>query len=322
MKKLVKSILALSLLVGLNSCTDEKDLKVVTPQNTTNFKIITPSTGDGIVLGVTTPTNPGINLTWTAADYSSPTAITYTPQIAPNGTAANSTSWTDLGSTTNKFIAIQSADLNLKSLLAGAVPFVNSAVEIRIKATVGTTGNQPSYTNKISYLVTPYGCLNQYAIGQGLTQADWTWNNPRTLSCNDGVLTMTSTFANGTADTFRFFTVNGDYGSGRNYPWYITNGYKIVSSLVNANDGDQNFRNTGTPGSYFVTIDSNNKTINTAKRTVTTGFEPNSQWLVGAATPGGWSWAGNNETELGVVNMGIYEVAIKLNSTEIGRAHV
>ena len=35
--------------------------------------------------------------------------------------------------------------------------------------------------------------------------------------------------------------------------------------------------------------------------------------MVGAATPGGWSWTGNNESELGLVAPGVYEAIIRFN---------
>ena len=120
-------------------------------------------------------------------------------------------------------------------------------------------------------------------------------------------------------DTFRFFTQNGNWGSGRNYPYYSGLGYKIVSVLENANDGDSNFRFTGTPGTYRVKIDENTKTIGVAKSTVTTGLEPTSFWLVGAATPGGWSWTGSNETELPVVSNNTYEVPVRLTNNDTFR---
>ena len=274
MKNTFKILIAAIAFVGISSCTDENNLKISEP-TTETFLIKTPLNGDSIILSETTPSNPGISLTWNPMDYTTPSVISYTVQIAKDGTDfANPV---DLGTTTDLFATFQSMDFNLKCLSVGAVPYVQTAINVRIKSTSGTTGSQPVYSNSIVYLVTAYGCLNQYAVGQGLPQSGWNWNSPRTLLCDNGVLTMTADFLNGPSDTFRFFTTEGDWSSGRNYPYYAGLNYKIVSTLVNAADGDQNF-------------------------------------LVGAATPGGWSWSGNNETELGMVNTGIYEVALKLTS--------
>jgi hypothetical protein len=194
--------------------------------------------------------------------------------------------------------------LNFAALVAGATPFVQSPVDIRIKAIVGSS--DPAYSNTITYLVTPYGCLGQFAVGAGIPSAGWNWNSPLNLICDDNVLTANVTFAN---DTFRFFTEEGNWDSGRNFPYYTGLGYKIGSNFENANDGDSNFRFIGAPGVHRLKIDENKKTI-TAFQGATAA---NSYWLVGAATPGGWSWSGSNESELGLIAPGVYEAVIRMN---------
>lgn len=315
MKNKIKSLFIATLgLLILNSCEDD-NLMFSTPNG--SFSIVTPLSGESVVLSESTLTNPGLSITWSAMDYTTPSAITYTVQIAQDGTEfANPI---DLGSTTNLYASFQTADFNLKCLQSGCVPFVQSAINVRVKATTGSTGEQAVYSNTITYLVTCFGCLNQYAVGAGLPEAGWNWNSPRVLLCNDGVLTMTADIENGSDKTFRFFTTEGDWGTGRNYPWYINEGYNIVSTLVNSGDGDQNFTMTGPTAKYKITIDGNNKTINIAKRTGTSELEPTSDWLVGAATPGGWSWAGNNETEFGEVSNGVYEVVVRLTQNDTFR---
>jgi starch-binding outer membrane protein SusE/F len=309
MKNKFKIVIALLAFAGFSSCQDESELLLSQPVGT--YKIVTPLNGDSVVLNETTPTNPGIALTWTPMDYTTQSVVTYTVQLAPNGSDFSNAQ--DLNTTTNTNATISSDQLNLAALTAGATPFSQSPVDIRIKATSGTTGSQPVYSDKITYLITTYGCLGQYAVGAGIPSAGWNWNSPLSLICDDGVLTARTNLIN---DTFRFFTVSGDWNSGRNYPWYVSNGYKISSSLINAADGDQNFRFTGTPGTYRLKINSNTKTVTVAKSTVTSGFEPTSTWLVGAATPGGWSWSGDNETELALITDGIYEVPLTLNNGE------
>ena len=290
------------------SCEDENNLAITQPVG--SFKIVTPSNGDAVILSEATPNNAGITLSWAAADFTSQSVVTYTTQIAKDG--SNFATPIDLGSTNNRFASFQTAQFNLACLMSGAVPFVQTAISVRIKATSGTAGAQATYSDTVTYLVTAFGCLNQYAVGKGLTQSGWNWNTPRTLLCDNGVLTMTATFANASDDAFRFFTTAGDWGTGRNYLYYSGLNYKIVSTLVNNNDGDKNFRNTGAPGTYRLKIDSNQKFITIAQGATAAA----SNWLVGAATPGGWSWAGNNETELGLVNTGVFECAVKLNNNE------
>ena len=101
-----------------------------------------------------------------------------------------------------------------------------------------------------------------YGVGAGLPTAGWSWDTPVQIVCNgDGVWSGNVEFtADGDAN-FRFFTVNTDWGSGRNYPWYVDAGYTIDANFEDAMDGDNNFRFIGTSGVYFLTIDDNNKVI-------------------------------------------------------------
>ena len=308
MKNKFKIVLAVIAFMGITSCTDDDNLKFSEPVGT--FRIVTPLNGDSVVLNETTPTNPGLALTWSKMDYTTPTEVTYTIELAPNGSDFSDAQ--ELASTTSTFTTIQSDVLNLAVLIAGGTPFTQSPVDIRIRATTGTVGAQLVYSDTITYLVTAYGCLGQYAVGAGIPSAGWNWDSPLSLICDDNILTATTNFAN---DTFRIFTTSGDWNSGRNYPYYVAEGYVISSNLVNAADGDQNFRFTGTPGTYRLKIDENRQTI-TAFQGATSA---NSNWLVGAATPGGWSWSGSNETEFGLISDGIYEAKIVMTSGEAFR---
>lgn len=307
MKNKFKYLIAAIAFLGLTSCEDEQDLKIVQPQG--SFAIITPTSGDSVILSESTPTNPGISLTWSPMDFTTPTEVNYTVELAPNGSDFSNPQV--LVTTTNRYASIQSAQFNLACLMAGAVPFVQSPVDIRIKATIGD-GSQPVYSNVLTYSVTCYGCLGQFAVGAGIPSAGWNWDSPLSLVCDDNVLTATATLAN---DTFRFFTEEGNWDTGRNYPYYINQGYKISSVLVNAMDGDSNFRFIGDPGVHRIKIDENQKFISIAKG----ANANNSLWLVGAATPGGWSWAGDNETEFPLIKTGVNEAILKLNSGETFR---
>jgi hypothetical protein len=311
MKNIFKSILTVALFAGLSSCEEESNLAYIQP-SAPSFQIITPTTGEGVILNATALNNPAISLTWDPAQYSTPASVTYTVQLAPNGSDFSNAQ--ELSTTTNRNAVITAGQLNVPALTAGAVPFVSTPLDFRIKATVA--GELPLYSNVITYNVTAFGCLGQFAVGAGIPSAGWGWNTPANLICDNNVLSMRVGLIN---DAFRFFTQNGNWNSGRNYPYYNNLGYKIVSVLENANDGDSNFKFVGTPGTYRVKIDENTKTIGVARSTVTSGIEPTAYWLVGAATPGGWSWSGSNETELPVVSNNTYEVPVRLVNNETFR---
>ncbi len=202
MKNIFKSILTIALFTSLSSCEDESNLVYVEPA-AASFQIITTTNGDGVVLDESTLNNPAISLTWDPAQYSTPTSVTYTIQLAPNGSDFSNAQ--DLANTTSRNIVITTGQLNVPALTAGAVPFVSTPLDFRIKATVA--GGLPLYSNIITYNVTAFGCLGQYAVGAGIPSAGWNWNSPASLICDNNVLTMRVGLIN---DSFRFFTENGN----------------------------------------------------------------------------------------------------------------
>lgn len=308
MKNIYKSVLAIALFTGLYSCEDESNLKYIEPA-AASFQIITPNSGDAVILDETTPNNPAIALTWDPAQYSTPTSVTYTIQIAPNGSDFSNAQ--DLATTTSRNITITSGQINLPALTAGAQPGASSPVDFRIKATIAS-GGLPLYSNIITYNITTYGCLPQYAMGTALS-ANSSWSSPLTLICDNDILLAKTNFV---AGNFGIYATSGDTGSVNNYAYYTGQNYKIVSVLTDSNDATSTFNFAGTPDTYRIKIDQTNKTVGIAKSTVASGIEPTSYWLVGAGTPGGWSWTGSAETELPVVSNGIYEVPVNLINNE------
>ena len=59
MKNIFRNILAVALISGFASCTDEQDLKFL--DNAAEFRILSPVSGDAVVLSPETPTNPGLS---------------------------------------------------------------------------------------------------------------------------------------------------------------------------------------------------------------------------------------------------------------------
>lgn len=268
MKNIFKSILTVALLAGLSSCEDESNLVYIQPA-VASFQIITPSSEEGVELNELTPNNPAITLTWEAAQYSTPTSITYTVQIAPNGSDFSNAQ--DLISTTNRNAVITSGQINLPALIAGAQPNISSPIDVRIKATIAG-GGLPLYSNIITYNITAYGCLPQYAKGDALS-ANTSWTSPLSLICDNEILLAKAAFVNG---TFGVYSTSGDDTSLKSYSSYIADNYKIVSVLEDSNNATSTFNFTGTPGNYRIKIDQTNKTVGLAKSTVPNGIEPTS----------------------------------------------
>jgi hypothetical protein len=152
MRNIIKSLVAVTLIAGFASCTDEQDLKYV--NNAAEFKILSPVSGEGIVLSPDTPTNPGLSMTWEDMNYGTATEVTYTVQVDKSGD--NFDTPIDLVSTVNTYVSVTSDVLNGASVGAGLTPFSEGGLEIRVRATVGTTGSEEKFSDVITYLVTPY----------------------------------------------------------------------------------------------------------------------------------------------------------------------
>ena len=107
---------------------------------------------------------------------------------------------------------------------------------------------------------------NSHQLVGSATPGGWSWagNNETELGLiTNGIYEVPLTLTSG--ESFRVFLGNngGDsWGLGdRNYPWYVSNGYTIDSELINAGDGDSNFRYTGPTAARIFRINSVAKTI-------------------------------------------------------------
>lgn len=272
MKNIFKSILAVSTLsLALISCEDEQDLFFLTPE--AEFEILSPNSGDAVELNPETTTNPGLSLTWSEADFGTPTEITYTIEIDKTGDEFDSPYV--VTSTTNTFVTINSEELNGAALAVGLTPFSQEGIDIRIKATIGT-GTNESYSNTIVYLITSYSTdLPKLAVPgnhQGWSDANNFESAPRIAAS-----------AFGLTDYEGYMWLDGEFkflgpnGSG-NFAWGNTdwgdNG-DFSGILAEANESNC----TAVAGFYRVRA-------NTEALTYTTTAV--SWGIIGAATPNGW----------------------------------
>ncbi|MCF6182028.1 SusE domain-containing protein [Lutibacter sp.] len=156
---------------------------------------------------------------------------------------ATSYNWTyfEGGNVDANFENAQDGDTNIRFI--GITGFYKINVNLIDKTITMTAVDEPKH----------------YMVGAGIPDAGWNWNTPVEMTwVKDGLFEATTTFSN---DTFRFFTNFGDWGSGRNYPYYVAADFTIDPNFEDAMDGDNNFRFIGIPGIYTVTVDYNNKKI-------------------------------------------------------------
>ena len=277
MKNIIKSILAVTLIAGVASCTDEQDLKYVTP--TAEFKILSPISGDAVGLDPATPNNPGLSMTWEDMDYGTPTSVNYTVQVDKSGDDFDTP--IDLISTTNTYVTVTSEALNVAAIASELAPFSQGGLEIRIRATVGTTGSAEKFSDVITYLVTPYSTDLPKLYMPGSYQADsgygnvWTHATAATLASEaygntnyEGYVYFATAQAAPT-DGFKFTDApNWDNG--------IWGDDGSVSGALTAGGGD----NIGVSAGYY--------RVKANTTSLTYNLEP-AQWSVtGSATSLGW----------------------------------
>ena len=171
MKNTVKFLFAFLAFAGLSSCEDEDNFRYLEPNG--EFQILTPDAGTAIILDPNLQNNPSITLTWRAADFGSPTEVEYNVEFAESGTEFESP--VIAATTTGTNITWNVLEFNNAVVGAGLTPFSEGGLEIRVKATVGTTSSLPVYSNTITILVTPFSTdLPQLAV-PGNHQG---WNPP------------------------------------------------------------------------------------------------------------------------------------------------
>ncbi|SFZ95203.1 SusE outer membrane protein [Flaviramulus basaltis] len=307
MKKIkILAVLLISILSFI-SCEDDTSLEYIAqPQGEFTFS---NSFLSEYVLIPAASNNIGERFTWDAADFGTPTNITYELQ---SSMTADFAEMQVVGTTSDNEYAVTIGTLLQYATQAGldndpATENPNTgSIYFRLRAFAGTDSDTETLTSTQALTVTlPENTGNNtgpvcdsdylWAVGAGLPDAGWGWDTPVSLSCQgDGVYGWNVNLQNngGADNNFRFFTSEGDWGSGQNYPYFIGEGYTIDANFADAADGDNNFAFIGTTGYYYLEVDTVNKTITVSDPQATGVCEFDQLWAVGAGLPdAGWDWA-------------------------------
>ncbi|WP_299114479.1 SusE domain-containing protein [uncultured Winogradskyella sp.] len=153
MKKL--SILGLFIfaLISFNSCETEDDV-VFTTSGSEAAVVTLPDNGASIVLDINEPMSTAATIVWDGANYSVPTAVSYTVQLALSNT--DFAAPIDAGSTTENFLVWTNEQLNsvaVNNLML--TPFTAANIDLRVQSTIGD-GAEPRNSNVVTLSVTPY----------------------------------------------------------------------------------------------------------------------------------------------------------------------
>lgn len=300
MKKIKIIALLLVSLIGFNSCTNDDSELTYVAQAPGEFNFSNTFLGE-YILTPSTSGNLGERFTWDAADFGVETNINYELQKSIIG---DFTDMEIVGSTSENSYTLTIGDLLGYANEAGldndpATPEPdNGDVHFRLRASVGSNSTTEVFsTASALHLVIPANMsgpvcdLDQlWAVGAGLPDAGWGWTTPVSLQCTgNNVYSWNVNLLNN--ESFRFFTSEGDWASGQNYPYFTGEGYTIDANFEDAMDGDNNFRFTGTTGFYYLEVNTVAKTITLNDPQPTGNCDLDQLWAVGAGLPdAGWGW--------------------------------
>lgn len=269
MKNLNKILIAFISVLAISCSGDDVEDRPVIVQGTAPV-LLSPKSDFNMVLLKSEETKLATTFVWEKAKYEGEaTVINYSIEFAKKGTnfatpyiAATSTS-------TYKDFAV--SELNSALINAGFPSKVESEVDVRVKSTIGGVASIPQVSNSFTIKVTPYRvplASSHWLVGAA-TPGGWTWDGdaetefPLIIGRTDAYK-VTVILKNG--ETFREFlgnnyTSNDNWGASHNYTFFASNGFTVDSELVDALDGDHNFKYTGPTAERVMTFDYAAKTI-------------------------------------------------------------
>lgn len=303
MKNIKITLLAIVSLLALQACQNDDDI-IFEVQQPGEFSFTNTFLSE-YILTPQTATNLGERFTWETVDFGVQTNVSYEVQHSVSNEFETITSF---GTTTETQLSVSIGDLLEVAEDMGlsndpALENNQGVIYVRIKAFVGSSGSdEDAYSDiMLMNLLLPETESGEdptchieayFLVGAGVPDAGWGWESPVVVPCTgSGVFSANVTFSNEGDANFRFFTENANWDSGLNYPWFIDEGYTIDSNFEDAQDDDNNFKFIGESGTYFLEVDSVNKTITLGPPQATGVCELEQYWLVGAGVPdAGWGW--------------------------------
>lgn len=159
MKNILRTLMFAFLLVALGACENDTDPVAVSNDAPT---LLTPTSGTDYVLTEATQNNVLTTLVWDQSNYGLGAVPNYTVEIAETGT--NFANPIKGGVSTERFLTWTVGQLNQVLIDQNVVnetprfePFTKYALDVRVKATLGTAENaMVSYSNVVTLNVTPF----------------------------------------------------------------------------------------------------------------------------------------------------------------------
>jgi hypothetical protein len=267
------------LLIAFSFTGCKKDLEKIVLKQTIIANTLSPLSATSFTPQLTDAANNFQTFTWTGIDYGIATPVTYTLQVDKR--TGTFTAPIDVVTVANLLTAtVTVGDFNKALLNLGMATGVADTIKLRVKAVINSNV-APIYTNIVKVQITPYAIVFPPIYMCGDATGGWSWtlySYKEIRSSAPNVYQTIGYFVNGGA--FRFFKQTDWSPTSYNYPYFTG----TVSALfANANDGDSNFRFTGTTGYYQITVNMTTKSVS-----MTAVAEP-MLFMTGQAL-GGWDW--------------------------------
>ena len=259
MKNSIRLLIAFVSIAAI-SCTDDVQDRTAVSENTAPV-LKTPLTVN-ITLDHNFPDDAATTIVWDKAAYSgTQTVVNYSIEFDEAGN--NFASPTVVATTTDKFKSFSVSDLNSAALDAGIAPFVPGAVDVRIKATVGSLGALPQLSNAITLNMTPYPAWPNWGIIGSATPTGWGSDTNMDYSLSTHLYSITMPLIGGQAFKFRLddgWSVNfGDNGNdltldgnGTDIPVPVSGTYLVVANFSTTEIVTPS--HTYAPKSYTITL--------------------------------------------------------------------
>ena len=258
MKYIYKSIVLFLMITGFSACDPNENFEILPKEE--SLKILTPSSGEVIVLDDTNLDNNALFLSWTSPDSNA--EFLYDIEVAKTGTDFESPVLMGQSETTNFSMSVGELNSFLLDVM-GLKPTNASSLDVRV-----TTESEMSQTIALVFTAYQVEYTEFYLVGS-LTNWEPTESLPMTRT-DFNKFEITVDLADG--DEFKFLPSNtgwdGDFGEDPENP----------GTLIQ--EGEQNLKGYAA-GKYKISIDLNALTF-----TVEEVISPDTLFLVGSLT--GW----------------------------------
>ena len=302
--------LAIATIFGLASCEDRE---IITVENQASPIVMDLST-KSLFLDKNFPNNPALTVTWSEAEYSVPTEITYKVEVSSDEAFTTPNLLTTVAGS-QRSATLSALQMNDAAGKLGFLPDISSKMYVRVSAYLGVAESLKVVSNITSLMVTPYVLTypDFYLVGEA-SYVGWTPDKAQILNKKDSQSYIYTYLENG--KNFRFL---GQLAwDGKNYA-LNTDGtkdenkyFKSWTDNLSKPDGDtENIRFTGTTGIYKITIDAaDTKQTIEVKASPIPAFDIPQVYLVGNVA--GVNWSAENAIAMTKTGAGVFEYTTTL----------